>query len=421
VHTRVPYKPDLDPSSLICASEHVAFLEATGLDRSRPGADFRTTAAGQYTRLEAEVEAYRQRRQAEIGQEMTFEAAAQGWYDEWYLPVAQAIWERGLLRDRPDRTVADLYLWIADHWQELQDRLEVGLEPSQAVAALAAEQAADEGLLRTVLPDDLKPGPPTGRWREERTAARYLDRLFRDVLVPLSGSPESWKALDQALTIARMESSRLLGLHLGGGPEAEAVVAEFNRRCAEAGVEGRCLAEPETENIAGTICARAAMADLVVLHLAHPPEPYRIGSGFRAIVQRCPRPVLAVPEASASVRRALLAYDHSAKAREALFIAAYLAEAHRTGLTVMTVAEAGVDEPEALDHARRYLELHEVAADFVSVPSPAAAAILSAADERDVDLVLMGGYGRHPALGVVLGSAVDAVLGQSRRPVLICR
>ena len=85
------------------------------------------------------------------------------------------------------------------------------------------------------------------------------------------------------------------------------------------------------------------------------------------------------------------------------------------------MAEGGPGETEALDHARRYLEMHEAAADYVSLPGPTAAAILSLADERDVDLVLMGGYGRHAALGVVLGSAVDEVLRRYRRPVLICR
>jgi nucleotide-binding universal stress UspA family protein len=33
----------------------------------------------------------------------------------------------------------------------------------------------------------------------------------------------------------------------------------------------------------------------------------------------------------------------------------------------------------------------------------------------------MGGYGRRPELEVVLGSAVDQVLRESRSPVLICR
>jgi nucleotide-binding universal stress UspA family protein len=163
------------------------------------------------------------------------------------------------------------------------------------------------------------------------------------------------------------------------------------------------------------------MADLVVLNLAHPPEHLRLGSGFRAVIQLCPRPVLAVPEASGDIRRAVLAYDGSAKAREALFIAAYLAEAHAVELTVMMVADSASAESEALEHARNYLEMHEVTADYLTLSGAPAVAIGQAADEREADLVLIGGYGMRPALEAVLGSTVDGVLRQSRRPVLICR
>ena len=37
------------------------------------------------------------------------------------------------------------------------------------------------------------------------------------------------------------------------------------------------------------------------------------------------------------------------------------------------------------------------------------------------DLILMGGYGHGPAVELVLGSAVDQVLRESRWPALICR
>jgi nucleotide-binding universal stress UspA family protein len=48
-------------------------------------------------------------------------------------------------------------------------------------------------------------------------------------------------------------------------------------------------------------------------------------------------------------------------------------------------------------------------------------AILTAAQDHDCDLILMGGYGHSPVVEVVLGSAVDEVLRSSRQPVLICR
>lgn len=75
------------------------------------------------------------------------------------------------------------------------------------------------------------------------------------------------------------------------------------------------------------ICERALWTDLVVVNLAHPPAPRplaRLSSGFGTLIRRCPRPVLTVPRAASEMRRALLAYDGSPKAKEALFGATYL-------------------------------------------------------------------------------------------------
>lgn len=48
-------------------------------------------------------------------------------------------------------------------------------------------------------------------------------------------------------------------------------------------------------------------------------------------------------------------------------------------------------------------------------------AILKTAKAQQSDLIIMGGYGASPVVEVVLGSIVDQVLRESRRPVLICR
>jgi nucleotide-binding universal stress UspA family protein len=169
---------------------------------------------------------------------------------------------------------------------------------------------------------------------------------------------------------------------------------------------------------------RSALTDLVVVNLSHPPGPQplaRLSSGFHSIIHQCPRPVLAVPQPVPAMERVLLAFDGSPKAREALFVAAYLGEAWHAAVTVITVVEADT-QAGALDHARRYLELHEVEATYVERQAePVASTLVLAAEEHQSDLIIIGGYGASPMLEVVLGSAVDQVLREARRPVLICR
>jgi len=65
-----------------------------------------------------------------------------------------------------------------------------------------------------------------------------------------------------------------------------------------------------------TIRARARWADLVVLHVAHPPGPWalaRLSSGLRTLLLTCPRPVLAVP---GSRRCADLLFDMQRERRQ---------------------------------------------------------------------------------------------------------
>ena len=234
--------------------------------------------------------------------------------------------------------------------------------------------------------------------------------------------------MDQALEVARREGGRVHGLHVvrskagRDSDAAQAIRSEFGRRCQVAGIAGDMVVE--AGGVARKLCERSRWADLVTLGLAHPPAPQRVarlGSGFRTLIRRCPRPVLAVPRAASALDRALLAYDGSPKAEEALFVATYLAGAWDIALAVVTVVETGRTTSEPLERAREYLESHDVQATFVKESGPVAEAILRTAETQESNLIVMGGYGFSPVLEVVLGSAVDQVLREAGRPMLICR
>jgi nucleotide-binding universal stress UspA family protein len=120
------------------------------------------------------------------------------------------------------------------------------------------------------------------------------------------------------------------------------------------------------------------------------------------------------------MNRALLAYDGSPQAEEALFMAAHLCQPDHWNipLTVVTVTEG---ERLTLARAQKYLAEHKVQTTFVLEHGPVAEAILKTAATHESDLIIMGSYGFSPVLEIVLGSTVDQVLRSSRRPVLICR
>jgi nucleotide-binding universal stress UspA family protein len=87
---------------------------------------------------------------------------------------------------------------------------------------------------------------------------------------------------------------------------------------------------------------------------------------------------------------------------------------------VLTVVEQK-NYSEALKQAQAHLEKWGVTALYIAHSGNVAEAILQTAAEHEADLMIMGSYGSRPIFEVVLGSAVDRVLRESRRPMLICR
>jgi nucleotide-binding universal stress UspA family protein len=444
LRARVSLTPDTRPEDLGRMAEYADFLDETELDVTRPQADLSTSELGEYSQLIEHISVHRYYIGQEHHREIPFREAAANWFDTVYLPVIQVVRERGLLQDFPGRTETDVYLWLAQHRAQLEEQLGKRIEAVQAAQHLAQAKGARRGstglggsVIDALLPNVLEPGPLPGEWRREKESQRRGEqeapnKLFKDVLVAIDGQESGWLALDQALVIAHREASHLDGLHvvasadLKTSPEALSIQGTFEQRFTPAGLSGRLtLADGE---VARAICAYAAWSDLVVIRLAHPPESAplaRLSSSLVTLVQRCPRPILAVTQNVSPLSHALLAYDGSPKAREALYVATYLAGQWDIDLTVITVLQDQSVTTDAAEEAETYLRDHGVKAHYQiehsrDLADLAPHIILSAADCQ-ANFIIMGGYGITPIQNVLRDTVVDQVLRRSRMPVLLCR
>jgi nucleotide-binding universal stress UspA family protein len=121
------------------------------------------------------------------------------------------------------------------------------------------------------------------------------------------------------------------------------------------------------------------------------------------------------------LNHALLAYDGSLKAQEALFIASYIGARWNAALSVISIGE-GDNIQEILGDARTYLEGHNIKGDFIFVEGKnSTELILQHASQLDIDLLIIGGYSRNPVLEVIQGGDVDELLRQTNIPIIICR
>ncbi len=433
VSVKLPVSTADSPDELICKARYAEFLSRTQLQQTRPDADLQMTACGQYRLLEEQIEAQRQRLSQTLPTPATTPQAAIVWYDTVYTPIRDMIREQGVLRDFPRRTEADLYVWLVEHQQELQERLGWQIDAGIAAQDLAAQQGSHSHGVMTRL-RRAAPALAPGQWRRERLSVRRRQRLFADVLVPLPAlpstpDPEPWPALTQALLVAQRESSMLHGLHvLPAADEATAdAAAEIRQRFLHSCQAAHIPADfaLETGEIARHISQRTRWIDLVVINMAYPPaaQPLaRLASGFHAIVQQTRRPILAVPRSGVSpLQRALLAYNATPKADEALFLAAYLAQRWRISLVVVIVAEDETSLNQTTSRAGAYLRQRAVSALFVPQTGAVAPAILQTAAAQQCDFIIMGGYSYAPPLELVFGSAVNQVLRRAPCPILICR
>ena len=170
VDSSVPLSAGANADELILAERYTRFLENTQLKEFYPTLDLSMSAAGNYRFLEQQIKVHQEWKQ----QPCTFQEAARDWYQSIYLPVIHIIRQRGMLRDFPDRTETDLFVWIEKHRQEVIQNLGWSLKPETIAAelvdqysqALGKQRRISEKKLReTLTPEALQSGPMPGEWR----------------------------------------------------------------------------------------------------------------------------------------------------------------------------------------------------------------------------------------------------------------
>lgn len=435
VKTRIPLSPDIHPETLIIKEEYIDFLEKTRLDLRYPDIDLSVSIAGQYRILLEHIEVHRYFMGIEQKREITLEEAAANWYESYYLPIVKRIAQLGILRGYPNRTPTDLYLFMSEHRTELEKRLGWELRTEKAILALMdkAQKNLTERLQALLQQIDLRlsggkfsGGPPAGEWRHRTIAVASPSALIQDILVPIDGDEGGWRAVQLARTVAERENASLRAIHVLENHLTERETTHlqeaFEYLFQDSSIPHDLVIVKG--DIADTICDRSRYIDLVVMNVRYPPGPLpldRLVSGFRELVQRCPRPILATPQVVSPLTKGLLAFNGSPKAQEALHLSVYLAQKWSISLTVLSVNEKTSQAQKHLNIARKHLSYRKINAEYVHRSEAVSEAILSTASQFGCDFIIVGGYGYAPLVQVLRGSVVDELLRHTSIPLLICR
>lgn len=108
--------------------ENVLYREKAEFeDKTRLPDTIKLTEIGQYAYLLKQISEHQDFLQQESGQPGQFTQAARDWYQTIYRPLAAIIKQGGLIASFPDRTLADLYTYIAFHQWERGRKRQYGI------------------------------------------------------------------------------------------------------------------------------------------------------------------------------------------------------------------------------------------------------------------------------------------------------
>ncbi len=442
VMTRVPLTGEVDLDNLIIKEEYVNFLEVTQLDKYISDLELNITEPGGYTKLLDHISVHRYYMGERQKKDIPYNDAAVDWYENFYLPTVEVIAEKGLLREFPERTKTDLYLWMLEHRGDLEAELGWQVDTTKAAESLADRfSRSTKSLSRRfrywmvdlILPDNWEGGPKTGAWRKAHKIQIEKDRvLFPNILLAIQDNLDNRDAFEQALWIAKHEGSRISAIHLVEN-EAELESDKVQRireifywRLGETGVQGSLaidVGEPGKR-----ILERSFYTDMVIVKMNYAPGTQtlqKLRSGFRTLVRKSSQPLLVVPGFMRPVRKLLLAYDGSPKSKEAMYIAAYLAIHWKVELYILSTyrdEENNKDKmKEYINEARSYMRFAGVFYKAHLRKGYSGENILKFVNEKEIDMVIMGSYGSAPLKEVLSGSTIDYVLDAIQIPVLICK
>lgn len=132
--TRVNITADIRPEDLEILGDKVHFLERTSLDTLIPEANIKLTIPDGFERMLEHIAVHRYFMGLDMQRDISEEDAVKHWYETVYMPVIQIIHDTNILKEFPDKTEGDLYLWVLDHQHYLEAEEGIPLQPPEDAA-----------------------------------------------------------------------------------------------------------------------------------------------------------------------------------------------------------------------------------------------------------------------------------------------
>ena len=272
---------------------------------------------------------------------------------------------------------------------------------------------------------------------------------FSKILLGLDGSPYAQAAIEYACQIALAHDAAVTGVAIidlpgiqsSSGPvplggthydvrledeqlkdaeeKAKAILDDFARICEERQVTA--VLNAETGRPFSEIIEESKFHDFIVMgkrtffeYTAN--ETY---GTLERVLKNGLAPVLAVPDSVRKIEKVLVAYDNSVPASKAVHMFLLLGIWNACDITLLTVnndAEAGQT---VLENLSGFFESYGIKPNLVTQRGHPDAVVKSYIAENDIDMLVMGSYGRKSVREFFVGSVTQHLIQETTIPLFL--
>jgi hypothetical protein len=129
----------------LIAYEKKTFFEKTRFGELTGCTDMDFSAPGQYDVIYNHILVHKYYMNQQISGEIPFPEALVSWYNNVYNPIIQIIKDERLYLHFPGRTISDLYVWIAKHWDSLKKTCGVHYSIADAARDFSGKYGKNRG------------------------------------------------------------------------------------------------------------------------------------------------------------------------------------------------------------------------------------------------------------------------------------
>jgi len=142
--TKLPLLNILEPKDLEIQEEYLEFLENTQLHKLHPEVKIEFSLPGSYDALLEHIYVHRYYLGIEQNREVPWDEAVSSWYDNVFTPIISIVRKHNILNYFPQKTEADIYLWLIERIYYLKQQYGEDIDQEEASLKLIKEELPEK-------------------------------------------------------------------------------------------------------------------------------------------------------------------------------------------------------------------------------------------------------------------------------------